>query len=682
MSRRKRPPVVDLENGEFVFGPAPVIVDNTPPRKARKLAILPKEEVDPADREIDLNLLQDSQRTEIHTFTAVNPSTSNPSTNSKIAIQHIADTHPTPLDNNPKDSNVITLLDDNSVDSQETRLSTSPEVMIIDDDENFERHKSRDAHPSASKSATAVIDSDDFYGGDFFEIITPINEVLSVFPDADSSEVERLLFMYQDHVETVVQHMLEKGYAKVDIKNSRQSKINEAAELINKDFFSATWETSADYRSDAVIELINNFPFIRNDCIAKLFRKEKQHYFHTVKYIEEATGMSARMSYHDNGFSSFYFYDTATMQRIRAALDTHKAAISTSSTSTKDNKDYCVIHTRVSTKSLPRPRAQIDVVLAAEISWLRKRKHAEVESKDKAMAEELNYQLASDENALMECGCCYAEYPFEQLVQCTEAHLFCKQCLQRYAEQTLFGDGRTTLKCMNTMGDPCPGVFTESMLRASLSEKVLAKFSEAQTRDILKAAQIEDLVTCHDCQYQVSMSTDAGKVMHCPQCNKDTCRECGDEAHIPLKCSEVEKKGDTAKRLTVEEALSKARIRECPKCKTRFYKLEGCNKMTCSCGINICYICRKDITKEKYQHFCQTAHCNHKSCNRCRLFTNTIEDDALAMREAGLKALQTVEETAPGDNSNASAKAGSTNNVRLSVFYYIFSITTITNIRL
>ena len=38
------------------------------------------------------------------------------------------------------------------------------------------------------------------------------------------------------------------------------------------------------------------------------------------------------------------------------------------------------------------------------------------------------------------------------------------------------------------------------------------------------------------------------------------------------------------------------------------------------------------------EHFCQTPHCNHKTCNKCRLWTKDEEDDARAMKEAGLKA--------------------------------------------
>jgi len=85
--------------------------------------------------------------------------------------------------------------------------------------------------------------------------------------------------------------------------------------------------------------------------------------------------------------------------------------------------------------------------------------------------------------------------------------------------------------------------------------------------------------------------------------------------------------------------MTEARVRECPLCKTRFYKIEGCNKMTCPppCKWLICYICRKDITKIGYKHFCQAPHCSHKKCGKCVLFSDGVADDRLAMRDAGLK---------------------------------------------
>ena len=53
----------------------------------------------------------------------------------------------------------------------------------------------------------------------------------------------------------------------------------------------------------------------------------------------------------------------------------------------------------------------------------------------------------------------------------------------------------------------------------------------------------------------------------------------------------------------------------------------------------MCYVCRADISKQGYGHFCQTAHCTHKDCNKCRLYTDTLEDDRIAMKEAGLQKL-------------------------------------------
>lgn len=94
---------------------------------------------------------------------------------------------------------------------------------------------------------------------------------------------------------------------------------------------------------------------------------------------------------------------------------------------------------------------------------------------------------------------------------------------------------------------------------------------------------------------------------------------------------------DCDKRLTIEEAMTEARVRICHKCKTRFYKTEGCNKMTCTCGALMCYLCRKDVSKEGYNHFCGKPHCDKKTCQQCHLFTDTVADDRLAMKDAGLK---------------------------------------------
>jgi TRIAD3 protein (E3 ubiquitin-protein ligase RNF216) len=129
-------------------------------------------------------------------------------------------------------------------------------------------------------------------------------------------------------------------------------------------------------------------------------------------------------------------------------------------------------------------------------------------------------------------------------------------------------------------------------------------------------------------------------------CRFESCRKCGKEPHIPLRCEEVvQKKRQDEGRLKVEEAISAAKIRTCPKCKVCFIKSDGCNKMTCSCGVWMCYICSKIIPKSTgYGHFCQTAHCDHSSCNKCRLYSNAEEDDEMAMKEAGVDAAESFRE--------------------------------------
>lgn len=155
--------------------------------------------------------------------------------------------------------------------------------------------------------------------------------------------------------------------------------------------------------------------------------------------------------------------------------------------------------------------------------------------------ERLRDEQAAIEGTQVECGCCCGDVAFENSVQCTEGHLFCKNCLQKYVEESVFGNGRSLIKCMNTM-EACDGFFTQAMLRLSLPVKIMSAYDDLLAKDNLKNAQLTNLVTCPGCQLQVEMPENAGSVLVCIRCHLETCRYCGEENHVPLRCSEVEKK--------------------------------------------------------------------------------------------------------------------------------------------
>ncbi|ORY62986.1 uncharacterized protein BCR38DRAFT_435597 [Pseudomassariella vexata] len=121
-----------------------------------------------------------------------------------------------------------------------------------------------------------------------------------------------------------------------------------------------------------------------------------------------------------------------------------------------------------------------------------------------------------------------------------------------------------------------------------------------------------------------------------PSCLEASCMSCSKawvDIHICHESSLV------ALRTQVEQAMSMAIKRVCPRCSTSFVKTAGCNKLTCPCGYKMCYVCRKDIGAhtEGYQHFCQHfrpegdgRQC--KECRKCNLWET--ENTEAILREA------------------------------------------------
>ncbi|KAK3687278.1 hypothetical protein B0T22DRAFT_124431 [Podospora appendiculata] len=122
-----------------------------------------------------------------------------------------------------------------------------------------------------------------------------------------------------------------------------------------------------------------------------------------------------------------------------------------------------------------------------------------------------------------------------------------------------------------------------------------------------------------------------------PECDRASCLSCNKEwvdVHVCNESSLV------ALRTQVEQAMSMAIKRVCPRCNTSFVKNAGCNKLTCPCGYKMCYVCRKDIggggdsADVGYRHFCQhfrpegdPKQCTE--CKKCNLWESENTDQVL-----------------------------------------------------
>lgn len=179
--------------------------------------------------------------------------------------------------------------------------------------------------------------------------------------------------------------------------------------------------------------------------------------------------------------------------------------------------------------------------------------------------------------------------------------MYCKECISR-GTSVAIGDGKTIIECLGH----CSEEIGWQELQKALAPNVLSKLLQRRQAEEVGAAGLDSLVTCPFCPYQTIMENIDDKILACrnPDCGRESCRLCKEPSHVPLRCDEVEKKDEEEARKKIEEQLSEAMIRECWKCKAKYFKEEGCNKMTCpkpNCGAKMCYLCKQPV--KDYTHF-------------------------------------------------------------------------------
>ncbi|KAI8848824.1 hypothetical protein BC829DRAFT_362242 [Chytridium lagenaria] len=258
-------------------------------------------------------------------------------------------------------------------------------------------------------------------------------------------------------------------------------------------------------------------------------------------------------------------------------------------------------------------------------------------------AQTLNVKDGEDEEEI-ECGCCYTDVPYSKMTQCEDGHLFCMECARRQAE-TLIGMRKSEILCMDSSA--CKYPFPLAEIQRFLTPEVFLGYEKLLQEDSLRKADLPDLSTCPFCDFACILPNppEVDRLFPCQSdtCRVISCRLCRKKNHAPLTCEEAKKEDSASARHTVEEAMTEALLRECPKpkCGTKFFKEEGCNKMTCpTCRTMICYVCKALIAG--YDHFSTDPNGRKQPGKSCPLWDDAVSRNNRDVELAAQAALKNI----------------------------------------
>lgn len=403
-----------------------------------------------------------------------------------------------------------------------------------------------------------------------------LKELQDIFRDCDPNYLYEKLDNLSDDKERVQKIAAElfehKNYPKLKDVQEKEKKEQLKHKIAKMEFnmssflkkFPAPIEYFSDisrtlnqnYKDHVLIYMKNTFPFLKDGYIKKVLKGQNYHLTPTIKQVdEELRFMMGRPS-----------------KKKRATPRTEQL-------------DY---------------PEDPDEPFFQELMFCQHKQQIIDHIKEQTHLRNIKIEAAREHGELLECGCCYDdECLFEEMAACTDGHIFCKECIRRSSEAAI-GEGKTKFLCLTgTCESEFPLAVLQELLPATTFSLALCKMQEEE----LRLADIPDLVTCPFCSFATIMPDKDDKVFKCLnlECLRESCRLCQEPNHVPLRCNEVEKQGATNLRTFIEMKVSEAMLRICPKCKKRFFKQTGCNKMTCTCGTTMCYVCRTpDID---YGHF-------------------------------------------------------------------------------
>ncbi|GLV34113.1 hypothetical protein CBL_00042 [Carabus blaptoides fortunei] len=291
-------------------------------------------------------------------------------------------------------------------------------------------------------------------------------------------------------------------------------------------------------------------------------------------------------------------------------------------------------------KSMPNYQTN-NINLLQHIAYVQNKKEIIAYIEGQRTTRKRKISEAKGSGVLNSCECCYDdEILVDETIRCENGHTFCKTCVRKSCE-VFMGQGKLDFHCLQN----CQMQFSLYDLQMALPPNTFSKIAQKKQLEEVKAAGLKDLEFCASCDFAFIPAPD-DKIFRCmnTKCMRETCRMCQKPSHIPLRCNEVEKESDIKIRTYIEDKMTEALVRTCYKCNMKFIKEDGCNKMTCSCGAMMCYVCKQPV--KDYKHFNGQGGDKYELCP---LFSDTLK---LHVRAVYKEAERAKEELGIKENNN------------------------------
>ena len=189
------------------------------------------------------------------------------------------------------------------------------------------------------------------------------------------------------------------------------------------------------------------------------------------------------------------------------------------------------------------------------------------------------------------CPICLSEIEFKDYLPIDKCgHLFHKECMANYLKSCLESN-HLPAKCPY---EKCNGEIISSDLSLFLDKDTKAIIEQRAFKNLIDTNPNEySCCPTANCQYifLYTLGVDIPRLI-CPICNMDYCLNCKCLYHNWMTCNEYKISNtysdDDNK---FEEFVKGQKFKQCPKCRFWVEKTQGCNHMTCRCGMQFCYVC-------------------------------------------------------------------------------------------